>query len=117
MASLQSLTKDKLIAHIAKLDAQLIAQGRTIEALRMRVAQQPLGHGLSGSVAEHRAYHAYVARCKEQQRGAKVVGYKTFAQWLDVQRAAQQQVDDAYLPGEREYLTREAEQGNGSMPL
>lgn len=85
MASLQSLTKAQLIERCGQLDAQLIAKGREIEQLRNRVAQQPIGHGLGGSIDEHRAYHRYVAQCKAQQReqGKRVLTYKTFAQWRD----------------------------------
>lgn len=76
-------TKAQLLTHIATQDAELLAQGHTIRALRdelsMAVSRPALPHGR----ATHAAYYQYVAeqRLVARTAGLRVCGYKTYAQW------------------------------------
>jgi len=99
-------TKPVLLAHIAAQDKLLRTQALDIEALRTQLAMaKPAAPRYQAPVADHQAYYAYVARCKEAARrqGQKVVGYMTFSQWAD-----QRDHNEYVYSGERDFDDRRA---------
>lgn len=80
-------TKAQLLGHIAAQDAQLVALGRKIEALRLDVSIAKIDAVATKSVAtpgrSRSAYYAYINQCRREhrERGQRVCGYLTFADW------------------------------------
>lgn len=76
-------TKAHLVAHIASLDAQLIAAGRTIAALREEKAMAAPASLFVAPPAMHKAYYEYVRtmRVLAKAQGKRVSTYQTFPQW------------------------------------
>lgn len=76
-------TKAQLLSHIASQDADLLAQGHTIRALRDDLAMARSAPVLPHGRVSHADYYAYVAEQRLVARtcGLRVATYKTFAQW------------------------------------
>lgn len=76
-------TKAQLLSHIATQDADLLAQGHTIRALRDELSMARSQPALPLGRATHAAYYQYVAeqRLVARTAGLRVCSYKTFAQW------------------------------------
>ena len=82
-------TKAQLITHIASLDAQLLAAGRTVAALRevKAMAAQPTADFVAPP-AMHKAYYQFInaQRVIARAAGKRVVSYQTFPQWVNGMR-------------------------------
>ena len=76
-------TKAQLLSHIASQDAELLAQGHTIRALRDELSMARSQPALPLGRATHAAYYQYVAeqRLVARTAGLRVCSYMTYAQW------------------------------------
>ena len=76
-------TKPELLAHIATLDAQLLAQGQAVRTLRDALSMAQSAPVLPAGRVSHAAYYDYVAAQRMAARtcGLRVSTYMTYAQW------------------------------------
>ena len=80
MATIKSMTKAQLIAHIDAQDKQLIAAGRNIEALSLRVSiAESMPAPCSSTPSQE--YWEYVRSTKAAQQ-SRVKSYLLYPQWL-----------------------------------